>query len=361
MLHQRFAKSEGNPVKTRVTMLTWLCGTLLFVPAIFGQTTIFGGRGLYRTQSAETVGTGNLYWNGYFSMFMQKRSETVLDKDYTLSTAVTFGFWKHFETTLRLVPYQDDQKNIWPPPGQTLFGLKYHFPFSSSYFHLGFNNFLVIPMSNSVNVPYEPYSTDKLGWGTQLLATLSFENAVPTVPFKIHANVGYLDHNFQDQFFSSPIDQMLLRLGVVFPIRSFQIYTEYSAEVFVNQPAIDFNQNSVRLTQGFKFLGTRNVIFDLVFDLGLTNEDSVKAFDKRKIASPFLKDYADWKMTFGATYRFSLKRFFDKSDAEDRKKELEEQKKLEKIKERRGNATQDLENMKKVLDRNADEKDKKKE
>jgi len=345
-------------VKGRICKLYLGLFIFLMYQTAFGQTSLFGGRGLYRTYSAEVVGSANLYVNGYFSSYFKKRSENLMAKDHTLNFGVTFGFFKHFEATLKLTPYQDDQQSIWAPPGDTRLGLKYHIPFFKSAFHLGLKCFADFPTANQANIMYEPFNTDEIGWGGHVLSTLSFANVFPLLPLKIHANVGYIDHSINDQFFTSIDDQMLLGFGIVFPIRSFQLFTEYSAEVFMNQPDIDFMQNSMRITQGFKFLGPKNIIFDLIFDLGLTNEDSVRVLEEKDESSPYIRDYADWKITFGATYRFSFKKYFDKSDAIAKQKELEEKRKLQKIKSKRENASKDLESMKKVLDRNVQEKKK---
>jgi hypothetical protein len=318
------------------------------------QTCFYGGRGIYRTLSAEVVGGANVYVNGYFSSYFKKERESMMIKDHTLTMGVTLGLFRNFEATLGLVPYQDDQKSIWGPPGDTKLGLKYHLPFLNSAFQIGWYNFFIFPTSKYANINYEPFSSGKFGWGSQLLTTVSFENVFPMLPMKMHLNVGYLDHNLGDQFFVSEMDQMLLGFGIVFPIRSFQVFTEYTAEVFVNTAEVDFMENSMRVTQGFKFLGPKNFVYDLIFDIGLTNEDSLQVAGVA--TSPLLKDYADWKVTLGVSYRFSLKRLFDRSDEKAKERETEEQKKLDKIKEKRESATKDLESMKEVLDKKIEKK-----
>jgi len=327
---------------------------LAFFQQSAAQTCFSGGRGVYRTLSAETVGSANVYVNAYFSSYFKKERESMMIKDHTLTTGFTFGLFKHFETTLGIVPYQDDQRSIWGPPGDTRLGIKYHFPYLNSAIQVGWYNFFIFPTARYANISYEPFSSGKFAWGTQFLTTLSFENVLPMLPMKMHFNAGYLDHNLGDQFFASEIDQMLLGASVVFPIRSFQVFTEYTAEVFVNTSDLDFMQNSMRVTQGFKFLGPKNFVYDLIFDVGLTQEDSLTIANAA--ISPLAKDYADWKVTVGVSYRFSLKRLFDRSDEQAKARESEEQKKLDKIKEKREQATKDLESMKEVLDKKIDKK-----
>lgn len=336
-----------NILKFKLTILI----IILLASVSWSQTARYGGKGLFRTLSAEPAGAGNLFVNGYFSGYMKKQTETYMTKDYTFSTAATFGFSKHFETYLMSVLYQDDQQSIWAPPGDMRLGLKYHFPFSGPAFHLGLNTFAVIPTSKYYNLMYEPYSSGKFGWGAQFLSTISFANVMPMLPMKIHLNAGYLDHSIKDNFFADSTDQVIIGAGIVFPVRSFQLFTEFTGEIFINEPDVQFAQNSMRVTQGFKFLGPKNLIFDLIFDFGLTNEDSLRNIDEsQKLKHPLWKDYADWKVVFGATYHFSLKRFFEKDVDDAKKKELEEQRKLERIKNKREKAKTDLDSMKRALD-----------
>lgn len=272
-------------------------------------------------------------------------------KDQTASIGITFGFARHFETYLYLVPYQDDHQSLWGPPGDTDLGIKFHLPYSSSAFHVGTQLFASFPTANTPNVPYEPFSTRSVSWGGYLLFTASFAETFPMLPFKLHANIGYIDQAVEDQFFTSEIDQLLLGFGAVFPIRSFQLYTEFTSESFMNQPEIPFSSNSMRVTQGFKFIGPKEIIFDVVFDYGLTNKDSVNALKSQSKSSEYVKDYFDWKFSVGATFRFSLNKFFDDSDEEAKKREAEEQRKLDQIKSKRSKADEDLENMKKILEK----------
>jgi len=92
---------------------------LAFFQQSAAQTCFSGGRGVYRTLSAETVGSANVYVNAYFSSYFKKERESMMIKDHTLTTGFTFGLFRHFETTLGIVPYQDDQRSIWGPPGDT--------------------------------------------------------------------------------------------------------------------------------------------------------------------------------------------------------------------------------------------------
>ncbi len=269
------------------------------------QTTIWGGRGLLRVQSAETIGRRTFYLNSYFGTFLLRRpQQTTLGKDHTLTIGLTYGFSSLLEVTALLTPYQDDQQNVWGPPGDSQIGLKFRTPFSSNSILTSIWLFARIPTGKIANVPFEPYSSGKLGAGAMAILTLDMTESFPLFPLKAHVNFGYMDHNLKDPLFNDPEDQFYIGAGFKFPIRSTILYTEYTAEVFVNNPVItQYNQNSQRLTQGVKFLGPKNLIFDIAMDFSLSkkpeNPDGV-----------FLKEYASWKFYVGINYQF----FFDRSE-----------------------------------------------
>ncbi len=290
---------------TKAAILTLLAGLVWSSGSAFAQTTIWGGRGLLRVQSAETIGRRTFYLNSYFGTFLQaKPQQTTLGKDHTLTIGLTYGFSPLLEITAMLTPYQDDQQSVWGPPGDSQLGLKFRTPFSGRAIITSVWLFTRIPTAKVANVPFEPYSSGKLGAGAMAIMTLDMTESFPLFPLKAHFNFGYMDHNLKDALFNDPEDQFFLGFGFKFPIRSTIVYTEYTAEVFANNPAItQFNQNSQRITQGLKFLGPRNLIFDIALDISLA----------RKPENPdqvFLKEYASWKFYVGINYQF----FFDRSE-----------------------------------------------
>ncbi|RME02149.1 MAG: hypothetical protein D6814_00135, partial [Calditrichaeota bacterium] len=132
--------------------------------------------------------------------------------------------------------------------------------------------------------------------------------------------------------------------------RSAILYTEYTAEVFANNPAVSrFSYNSQRLSQGLKLLGPWNLVFDLAIDFSLSKRPPT-------LDHIFLKEYASWKVIFGVNYQLHLgrkqSRFANKSHA--RTKENEEL--PEEVNEKRKQIQEELKRMEKSL-----EKEKKKE
>jgi len=284
-------------------LLKVFCLVLALCLPCFGQTTVYGGRGLMRVFTAEPIGRGQFFINTYFQTFLDpsKRNQT-LGKDHTLSLAFTLGVTRRAELCVNPVLYQDDQKHVWGPPGDLRVGLKYALPLSFRALSTGLNFFASFPVAKNHNVAYEPYSSGKFGGGVLGLVTVDMTDAFPVVPLKMYLNFGYYDHNFSNRPFTSEEDQYIVGVGLKFPIRSIVFYTEYSGEIFANNPAISRKENSMRLTQGLKFLGPWNFIIDLVADLGM-DKPVTGMIDP--LNAKYRKDYADWKITLGLNYQVS--------------------------------------------------------
>ncbi len=290
-------------VKISLLAKTAFVGLAIFAGTAQAQTTIYGGRGLLRVHSAETIGKGRLYVNSFLATYLQAvKSSSTLGKDHTFSIGITYGINRYFELSALLVPYQDDQRTIWGPPGDTRLGMKFQTPFSGRSLISALRLFVNLPTAKYSNVPFEPYSSGKLGMGAQLILTADMTDSFPLFPLKAHVNFGFFDQNIRDQLFIDEEDQYIIGAGIKFPVRSSVVYTEYTAEVFSNNPVITaYTLNSQRVTQGLKFLGPWGLIFDFAVDISLSQKPPANS------NSDFLKEYADWKVIFGFNYPMRLK------------------------------------------------------
>jgi hypothetical protein len=213
--------------------------------------------------------------------------------------------------------------------------------------------FVKIPTGRNANLHFEPYSYDKVGVGLMGIATFDMTNSFPLFPLKMHVNFGYMDHDLSDSYFSDEEDQFFFRLGFKFPIRSSVLFTEYSAEIFANNPVVsNYSFNSQRITQGLKFLGPWNLIFDLALDISLSKKPE-------DLSSPFLKKYADWKIIAGINYPMVLrKKDTARAKVLAKKREREEKKKLQEIHDKRQNVGEELKKMEESLKKDEKKKNK---
>ncbi|NOZ62689.1 MAG: hypothetical protein GXO74_13540 [Calditrichaeota bacterium] len=325
-----------------------------FNSAVHSQIGLTGGKGMLRVLSADPIKPADIIVQWNISTYMKQASKTVLAKYYRSNLNVTVGLAHYLEAYLNVIPYQDDQEHLWGMRGDTQIGIKYLTPLRTNFFRFGLAGTFKIPTAGTPNVPFESFSTGKAAWTVTGLLTFDFLKVMPRHPIKINLNVGYMDHDVTDTYFTSQIDQMFVGAGLKFSIRSLQFFTEYSSEVFFNNPDLPYNQNSSRITQGLRFLGPWNNVIDVNFDIALTQYDSLKNTDI------FHKEYYRWKVRVGITHRFSVYKYFDKSAKFQRMKEEEERRKLEAIKKKRQKVKQDLERMKKSLEEKGGAKKKKK-
>lgn len=335
-------------MKRILSLLCFFTLSTIVIPPSIGQTTIYGGRGMLRVFSAETVQPGVFYLNSFFFTFLNKRNDSVLEKDYTLNFGLTYGLSPSLELTAQIVPYQDDQDHIWGPPGDTQLGFKLRFPLPTTGLITGVRGFFSFPTAQNHNNPFEPFSSDKVAWGVMGLITLDMTNTFPLFPLKFNINLGYLDHNIKTLFSDEITDQLLLGVGFKFPIKSIIIYTEYTGEIFFNHKEVNFRDNSMRLTQGIKFLGPFNIIIDLAADIGLSR-------DLTTYPTP-LHEYADWKIIGGLSYQFITGRVHKKKTRITPQLRKEEEQKIEKVKRKREKADEDLEKLRKKLEKGSHEK-----
>jgi len=308
----------------------------------FAQVALQGGRGLMRVLSADVINPTDIYVSSYFSMYFEKTGPESMAKYYRANLNGTFGLSKYLEMSCSLVPYQDDQRHLFGRFGDTEVAAKVLLPFSSNFFQIGLQNFFKFPTAEVSNVLYEVFSTDKFGWGGRALFTFNFSKTTNIIPFKIMANFGYYDHDMTDDFFTSEIDQMLYGIGIHIPVRSQQFFLEYTGEIF-NSDSVNFNENSSRISAGTKLMGPWGLILDIAADAGLSKRGPLANKDI------FHKNYSQWRVWLGLSYRFSLFKYFDKSEKLAKEKKEQEKKKLERIKKRRQKAASEMDEMKEIL------------
>ncbi|MFQ5753955.1 MAG: hypothetical protein ACE5HI_18355 [bacterium] len=306
---------------------------IIFSSPSFTQTTYSGGRGLFRIFSAETIQYGSIFVNTYYLAFPRGKDSAGYGTDQSLNLGVTYGISNSLELTAQLVPYQDDQQHNWAPPGDTQIGLKWRLPVSISNFITGLRGFLRLPTGKNHNLPFEPYSSGKIAWGVMGLITVDMSQTFE-LPLKFHTNIGYLDHNIESILTKENTDQLLFGFGFKFPIHPFIIYTEYTGEIFINNNAVGFRDNSMRLTQGFKFVGPFKIIVDFGLDIGLSRNLDF-------YPEP-LHEYADWKIIAGLTYHFTTSRVYGYTPEVTKIDRKKEKQLLQEIKKKREQASKDL-------------------
>ncbi|HOZ21773.1 MAG TPA: hypothetical protein PLO28_08335 [bacterium] len=352
-----------QPLKS-IILLPIILVCLLAAPEGWAQVTLSGGKGQLRAMDADPVPAGQLYINGLYSLYLEKITTPIpvgagvgqreeLAVDHTLNVALTLGLSRTFELMLHAVPYQDNQRDLFGPIGDTQIGVKFHLPNRGSIFQSGLLGYVRLPTAPMHNIPYEGYSADAFGWGLTGLASLDLRSSSLALPVKFIANIGYRDQDWGDRYFSADYDQLLFALGFKFPIRATLLYLETSGEVFVNQTdLLSLRQNLLRLSGGLRFLGPGQLVFDAAADIRLGNYTPSAA---EMAVNPYLKRYADWKVLLGVTHRIQL---FEPATEQDRarsERRAEEEKKNEEIRKQREQVNRELEELRKKIEKSQDQ------
>ncbi|HNW60431.1 MAG TPA: hypothetical protein PKI62_12190 [bacterium] len=351
-----------HPLKRILLLATALLASQTGSMAL-AQVTIAGGKGHLRTFDADPVPAGQLYINGFYSLFLEKITTPVplgtsigqreeLAVDHTLNLSLTLGLSRTFELLLHAVPYQDNQRDLFGPIGDTRIGIKFHLPHRGSILQSGLLGFISLPTAPMHNIPYESYSTDAYGWGLIGLASLDLRSSALALPVKFVANIGYRDQNWGDRYFSAPYDQLLAGIGFKFPIRATLFYAETTGEIFINpNERLALRQNLLRFSSGLRFLGPKQLVFDVAADIRLGNYTPTAA----EIAqNPFLKKYADWKILCGVTHRLQLFETASPDGRARRDLQSEEQRKNEEIRKQREQVNRELDELRKKVEKSQD-------
>ncbi|MBN1996532.1 hypothetical protein JW935_03195 [candidate division KSB1 bacterium] len=314
------------------------------------QITYSGLKGLLHIYDADTIHPGLLYFNLVYSGFTKKNQDgTNLIEDNSVNVALTFGLSHSFEFFGHFVPYQDDQIAYWGPFGDSRAGLKFHIPTKKgSTSHFGLVAYANFPTGYRHNLMFEPFTTDKKGWLLAFVGTFDFKDRSNTLPIKLSINMGYRDHDWNDRYFTDRKDQIVGGFGFKFPIRSSILFSELSGEIFLNNlEYIQFGQNLLRYTQGIRFLGPGNIIFDIAADVELGGYRP-KEIEK---TNPFLKDYADWKIYIGMSYSLKVFEYLSQEERLEKKQSRKETQKLDEIKNKRENVIKELEDLRQKLEK----------
>ncbi len=314
----------------------------------FAQVTMTGGKGTLRLYEADNITPGHLYVNPFGTFFATKMADiNVLAKDYTVNVGLTFGISRVFETFIHIVPFQTDQIHIWGPPGDSKVGVKLHVPNRGGVAHFGLAAFASFPTARVHPIPYEPYSEKAIGYALLGLASFNFKNAASQIPVKVTANVGYRNHN-ASQGFGGRTDQLIGGIGFKFPVKASQLYSEVTGEIFINNDEVQLHQNSIRFTQGYKFITRNGLIFDIAADIRLGGCQPTET--EKKQTPRFYEDYADWKIILGMTWRMTLlKKWDDKFQQVEQRRRLR-QNDQEEIRKKREKVVNELEEYKKRLE-----------
>ena len=187
---------------------------------------------------------------------MRGYSKVIDEGDFTLydgtgAFSAHFGFSKFLELGITMLLYQDlnlSQTTINNElyeeqiPDDVILRMKFGgwgIPISSSVFRMAFG--LDYRMRTALvreDVYLEPYSSDAMEFGVNMLLSLYLNAFYPDESHQIHLNVGYINHNDSGLgvgLFNSG-QQLNYSLGYVYPTLKFDIHGEIHGCNFIEDP-----------------------------------------------------------------------------------------------------------------------------
>jgi hypothetical protein len=207
-----------------------------------------GGYSLFYTQKAQLLDPGELN----IVLHMRGYSKVISDADFTLvngtgAVSSNFGFSRYLEFGITMIVYQDlnlSQETINGKlyaeqiPDDMILRMKFGgwgIPVKSSLLRLAFDlDYRLRTALIRRDVYLEPYSSEALEFGINMLLSFYANAFYPDESHQFHANLGYLNHNDSGLgagLFNSA-QELLYSFGYVYPTLLFDIHAEFNGSHF---------------------------------------------------------------------------------------------------------------------------------
>ncbi|MCA9735895.1 hypothetical protein KC799_27400 [candidate division KSB1 bacterium] len=384
----------------------------IFITSSSSFAQVNGGRGLMHVRSAWNLDPGYLLMYTQARFFGQVANQTDSlgqTSSYSLfnsqSTIVlSYGISDHVEFALSPVLYQDTNRGVsqYNFIDDIFLALKFgSLGKSGSHLKSGIDFSVRFPTADMHNIIFEPYSSGRIGFGTNTRLTWSAEPYYPGDGFTFHLNAGYWNHNDVGEKLSDalgtidtirvtkPTMEFMYGVGINFPTLRFDFSLEYFGNKFINKPpATAYSREDVAfLSPRIRYKPYHWMNFDISCDLRVMSSTEETDYTLPGMASFELEDmpnYPSWRFNIGAQFTLLPRKTYTISErdvlirkAEARKDLFEQiirdksekdvaQKEVERIKLERRKAERELERLQQIIlekykNKQQKEKDKKEE
>lgn len=300
-----------------------VAAVLLFAFTLQGfSAQLTGGYGLFYTQKAQLLSPGELclvlHSRGYFKVIPKVGTTGGLSVggftlyDATGAISSNFGFSRYFEFGLTGILYQDlnlsqqfinnrlYQEQI---PDDFILRLKFGgwgIPIKSSMLRLAYDlDYRLRTALIRQDVYLEPYSSANMEFGINMLWSYYLNAYYPDESQQVHLNLGYLNHNdsgLGNGLFNSG-QELLYSIGYVYPTLMLDLHAELTGSHFI-EPAPDSafsREDFLYVVPGITykpFLGF-NIRFALEWEL-LNKPNTTVG---RIIPAHYPANYAPWRVS----------------------------------------------------------------
>lgn len=312
----------------RVTSLfVLLAGLLLLLPGkLYSQFNFSGGKGLYYVHSAKTLDPGVVSFNGYSRGF--GRVASFPTQSFTVWAIsgrfnINYSFNNHLELGLTPLVYQDTNSrgDAIDTPGDLYASVKLgSFGQAGSPLIYGVLLNARVPLGGTHNLPLEPYSTDRFAFGVTGLLTYSRDPLYPDEAMRLHANLGYWNHNDVGVSLGegnlpepeSMSQELMYGVGVTFPKGQFDLRAELNGTIFLQSPPVSAysRENYLYLTPSFSYSPSQWISLNAGIDVRLFegSDETLYAPAEGGVNQIFPDaelSYPTWRMVFGAQFTIS--------------------------------------------------------
>lgn len=360
---------------------------LVLVPYISEAAQFLGGVGLFYTTSARTYAPGQLSFSLYTRTFTKPITGI---REITSNTGVicaNYGTTNHLELSVSQIFYQDvnydlqQDGNNYQIPGHTQIILKmanYRMKMGQNFLFFG-GKASITKQGKYYNTFLEPYFDYGIAAQIEFISSYYLNPYYPEESPSFHLNVGYANYNDHEELMKSG-QAIPLSIGYQKANLKYDYSVELSGSFFIKEPYLSAysRENYLYITPGYKYKLYMGVHIGVAFDILVMSgkESTVNAY------APFNQDYSqypNWRLNFKIDYAPSTAFYqistFEKVSKETVTKQslrarriitdkkslfewvVDENKgaeyidlELEKIREERKRAEQELEKLKKELE-----------
>lgn len=220
-----------------------------------------GGKGLFYTAYAQSYAPGQLGINLFTRSYAVPVTERYI-RNNSLTISGSFGFTKTMELGLTQSIFQDVNYNYWDDeknymsPGYSQFHLKfanYKMPFGQNFLFYGVSTSFT-KQGQYANIYLEPYYDFGIAGQVDFLCSYFFNPYYPEESPSLHMNLGFVNYNDKEKIFQSS-QAIPLSLAYVKSTLKYQYSAELHGSFFVKEPPVTAfsREDYLYFSPGFKF------------------------------------------------------------------------------------------------------------
>lgn len=256
---------ELQPMSVQISRFFLVCGIILLTyQPLAGQGTYNIGLGSLYTRSAQILPRGHLAVTPFTQLYFRQGSGFNI-YNFTGSVHAGYGLSRSLQASLLAIFYQDTNRGSANIPSEITPALKI------GTLRPGTGSMLMslqlearIPLADLQNVPFQPYRSEKIGFGARGVMSYAFNPAFPFDGTTLNLSLGYWNHNdgssslhARDTLtvtYGKTAQELLYAIGLMVRAGGVQFFTDLYGSSFLQQPptAAYSRENQLFLAPGMR-------------------------------------------------------------------------------------------------------------